>query len=242
MEFMQSQSDKSFDLAIVDPPYGIDYAAKPARSKHEKKNWDNDIPNDIYFDELFRIILIMKIDCIIGIDPGAAGGIVVWRPNHNATAIKMPKDINDIRDLFNYYKEICTPIIFLEKLSVRPDDVTVGDAGANMGKLYRIQKMLQNFEHLKAIITVAEIPFVLVNAMKWQNDLKLRIKVKGKKEEKADRKRRFRDIAGKLYPEITPALWNADATLIMHFGRFILQNNPRWVLENLPQQMHNRLF
>jgi site-specific DNA-methyltransferase (adenine-specific) len=37
MEFMQSQSDKSFDLAIVDPPYGIDYAAKPARSKHEKK-------------------------------------------------------------------------------------------------------------------------------------------------------------------------------------------------------------
>lgn len=37
MEFMQSQSDKSFDLSIVDPPYGIDYAAKPARSKHEKK-------------------------------------------------------------------------------------------------------------------------------------------------------------------------------------------------------------
>ena len=37
MEFMQSQSDKSFDLAIVDPPYGIDYAAKPARSKHEKR-------------------------------------------------------------------------------------------------------------------------------------------------------------------------------------------------------------
>lgn len=24
MEFMQSQSDKSFDLAIVDPPYGIE--------------------------------------------------------------------------------------------------------------------------------------------------------------------------------------------------------------------------
>lgn len=179
----------------------------------------------------------MKIDCIIGIDPGSNGGIVVWRPNHNATAIKMPKDINEIRDFLNYYKEIATPIIFLEKLSVRPDDVTVGDTGANMGKLYRIQKMLQNFEHLKAIITVAEIPFVLVNAMKWQNDLKLRIKVKGKKEEKADRKRRFRDIAGKLYPEIAPALWNADATLIMHFGRFILQNNPRWVLENLPQQI-----
>ena len=133
----------------------------------------------------------MKIDCIIGIDPGSNGGLVVWRPNHNATAIKMPKDLNEIRDFLNYYKEI---------------------------------------------------PFVLVNAMKWQNDLKLRIKVKGKKEEKADRKRRFRDIAGKLYPEIAPTLWNADATLIMHFGRFVLQNNPGWVLENLPSQMHSRLF
>lgn len=184
----------------------------------------------------------ITIDCIIGIDPGKNGGIVVWRPNHNITAIKMPKDINDIRDYLNYIKGIANPIIFLEKLSVRPDDVTVGDAGANMGKLYRIQKMLQNFEHLKAIITVAEIPFVLVNPLKWQNDLKLRVKVKGKKEEKTDRKRRFRDIAGKLYPEITPALWNADATLIMHFGRFILQNNPGWVLSNLPTQMHNRLF
>ena len=57
----------------------------------------------------------MKIDCIIGIDPGAAGGIVVWRPNHNATAIKMPKDINEIRDFLNYYKEICTPIGKIER-------------------------------------------------------------------------------------------------------------------------------
>lgn len=184
----------------------------------------------------------MKIDCIIGIDPGAAGGIVVWRPNHNATAIKMPKDINEIRDLFNYYKEICTPIIFLEKLSVRPDDVTVGDAGANMGKLYRIQKMLQNFEQLKAIISVCDIPFVMVHPMKWQNELKLRAKTTRKKEEKNERKRRYKEVAGNLYPELKPTLWNADATLIMHFGRYILRNNPGWVRQNLPSNMHERLF
>lgn len=43
MEFMQSQSDKSFDLAIVAPPYGIDYAAKPARSKdigHARRKYE----------------------------------------------------------------------------------------------------------------------------------------------------------------------------------------------------------
>lgn len=184
----------------------------------------------------------MKIDCIIGIDPGAAGGIVVWRPNHNATAIKMSKDINDIRDLFNYYKEICTPIIFLEKLSVRPDDVTVGDAGANMGKLYRIQKMMANFEQLKAIISVCDIPFVMVHPMKWQNELKLRAKTTRKKEEKNERKRRYKEVAGNLYPELKPTLWNADATLIMHFGRYILRNNPGWVRQNLPSNMHERLF
>lgn len=180
----------------------------------------------------------MKIDCIIGIDPGAAGGIVVWRPNHNATAIKMPKDINEIRDFLNYYKEICTPIVFLEKLSVRPDDVMLGADGVNMGKLYRIQKMLQNFEHLKAIITVAEIPFVLIAPISWQQKLRIRIK----NEDKKDRKKRYKDIAQSLYPEIKQTMYSCDATLIMHFGRFILQNNPRWVLENLPQQMHNRLF
>lgn len=154
----------------------------------------------------------------------------------------MPEDINDIRDYLNHLKTICSPIVFLEKLSVRPDDITPGADGVNMGKLYRIQKMLANFEQLKATIAVCDVPFVMVHPMKWQNDLKLRIKVKGKKEEKADRKRRFRDIAGKLYPEIAPTLWNADATLIMHFGRFVLQNNPGWVLENLPSQMHSRLF
>lgn len=184
----------------------------------------------------------MKIDCIIGIDPGSNGGIVVWRPNHNATAIKMPKDINEIRDFLNYYKEICIPIIFLEKLSVRPDDVTVGDAGANMGKLYRIQKMLANFEQLKATISVCDVPFVMVHPMKWQNELKLRVKMQRKKEEKSDRKNRYKEIAGNLYPELKPTLWNADATLIMHFGRYILRNNPGWVRQNLPSNMHERLF
>lgn len=184
----------------------------------------------------------MKISTVVGIDPGTSGGIVTWRPNHNITAIKMPKDINELKDYLLYLKSNCSPIVFLEKLSVRPDDVTLGADGVNMGKLYRMQKMMANFEQLKAIISVCDIPFVMVHPMKWQNELKLRAKISRKKEEKSERKRRYKEIAGNLYPELKPTLWNADATLIMHFGRFILQNNPRWVLENLPQQMHNRLF
>lgn len=179
----------------------------------------------------------IRISAVVGIDPGKTGGIAVWRPNHKTEVIKMPGDLMELKQWFEYMKSICRPLVFVEKVQLRPDDIT-----DNPGKAFRVQKLLSEFEKLKTIIAMCDVPFVLVHPQKWQNDLKLRIKVKGKKEEKADRKRRFRDIAGKLYPEITPALWNADATLIMHFGRFILQNNPRWVLENLPQQMHNRLF
>lgn len=184
----------------------------------------------------------MKIDCIIGIDPGANGGIVKWRPNKKIMAIKMPKDLNELCDYLEYLKSICSPIVFLEKLSVRPDDIVPDADGVNMGKLYRIQKMLANYEQLKATIAVCDVPFVMVHPMKWQNELKLRAKTTRKKEEKNERKRRYREIAGNLYPELKPTLWNADATLIMHFGRYILRNNPDWVRENLPAKMYERLF
>lgn len=186
----------------------------------------------------------MKIDCIIGIDPGANGGIVTWRPNYNLRAIKMPKDITKIRDYLNEIKTYTHPIVFIEKLSIRPDDVMVGQDGVNLGKLYRIQNMMQNYESLKAIIAACDIPFCMVAPMKWQSTLKLRKpKLSGKaKEEKADRKRRYKDIAGKLYPELKATLWNSDATLIMHFGRYMLVNDMNWVRSNLPERLHTTLF
>lgn len=184
----------------------------------------------------------IRISAVVGIDPGSNGGIVTWRPNQNIKAIQMPKDLTELRNYLEYLKTICSPIVFLEKLSVRPDDITTGSDGVNMGKLYRIQKMLANFEQLKATIAVCDIPFVMVHPMKWQNELKLRAKTNRKKEEKNERKRRYKEIAGNLYQELKPTLWNADATLIMHFGRYILRNNPNWVRENLPSKMYERLF
>ena len=44
MELMARYDDNHFDLAIVDPPYGIDIA-----------KWDSEIPTDKYFNELFRV-------------------------------------------------------------------------------------------------------------------------------------------------------------------------------------------
>lgn len=182
----------------------------------------------------------IKINCVIGVDPGAGGGIAVFVPGQNTKALKMPKDIADLRDLFGYYKDNFKPIVFLEKLSVRPDDVATNGDKPNMGKLFRVQKMMANFEHLKAIIETAGIPYVMVHPLTWQTKLKLRIR--GVHEEKADRKRRYKDAAFALYPGVDVALWNADALLIMHFGRWALVNDPKWVKSNLPEREYQKLF
>lgn len=175
----------------------------------------------------------MQIDCVIGIDPGKSGGIAVWRPNYQTKAIKMPAELMDLIDWFGYMRTICRPIVFVEKVQLRPDDIV-----GNPGKAFRIQKMLADFEKLKTILTVTDTPFILVNPMKWQSVLKLRVKG----EEKPERKRRYQREAAKLYPEIKTTLWNSDALLIMHFGRHMLANEEQWILQNLPEKLHDKLF
>lgn len=55
LDLMKRYSDKYFDLAIVDPPYGIGISKDSIRHIHKKKNWDNEKPSKQYFDELFRV-------------------------------------------------------------------------------------------------------------------------------------------------------------------------------------------
>lgn len=182
----------------------------------------------------------IKINCVIGIDPGKNGGIAIYIPGQLVKAVKMPKDVADLRDLLGYYAENYNPIVFLEKLSVRPDDVAVQGEKPNMGKIYRIQTMMANYEHLRAIIETTGVPYVLTHPMTWQTKLKLRIH--GQKEEKADRKRRYKEMAEQLYPNVKIALWNADALLLMHFGRWALVNEAKWIKANLPEREYQKLF
>ena len=73
MEGMKQFPDKHFDLAIVDPPYGIGEDGRKSASrsgfvnqkngsrifvsadKYPVKNWDSEKPNSDYFKELFRV-------------------------------------------------------------------------------------------------------------------------------------------------------------------------------------------
>lgn len=183
----------------------------------------------------------IKINCVIGIDPGAAGGIAIYTVGQQGIkTVKMPKELDELRGFFEYYADNFCPIVFLEKLTVRPDDVKVDGGGASLGKLYRIQRMLAGYEKLKAYLETVGIPYVLVHPLSWQTRLGLR--QKGVQEEKAQRKHRYQQFAGKLYPGTKMTLWNSDAVLIMHFGRFVLANELSWVRANLPSREHGKLF
>ncbi len=60
MEYMATVPDKYFDLAIVDPPYGIGMAkgievGKWKRNIHTAKDWDESTPTAKYWEQLFRV-------------------------------------------------------------------------------------------------------------------------------------------------------------------------------------------
>lgn len=60
MEVMKRYPDKHFDLAVVDPPYGIgvntmNMGSRKTVRPDKTKKWDNEPPTKEYFEELFRI-------------------------------------------------------------------------------------------------------------------------------------------------------------------------------------------
>lgn len=63
MEFMRTLPDKAFDLAIVDPPYGIgagsvsfkNGTSKTVKNYYKTNDWDLQRPDINYFKELMRV-------------------------------------------------------------------------------------------------------------------------------------------------------------------------------------------
>ena len=58
LEVMRGMADKSVDCIITDPPYGLNIAktGKIGNSQtYTAKDWDSEIPNQTYFDEMRRV-------------------------------------------------------------------------------------------------------------------------------------------------------------------------------------------
>jgi len=91
IEFMKTKPDNYYDLAIVDPPYGIDADVKNNTDKKQSKksasnskkygtqSWDSAIPTDEYFAELKRV---SKKQIIWGANFfNLQGGMLYWHKN-----------------------------------------------------------------------------------------------------------------------------------------------------------------
>jgi site-specific DNA-methyltransferase (adenine-specific) len=88
MELMKRYPDNYFDLAIVDPPYGIGYdgakktsGSHGGRKAHKFKGWDSSIPEKEYFEELMRVSknqIIWGANYFTKYLPSSMGWIV-WR-------------------------------------------------------------------------------------------------------------------------------------------------------------------
>ena len=78
MEAMAGFDDNQFDLAIVDPPYGLNLdGGQIGYSKHKKKDWDSKSPPIEYFYELERI----------------SKNQIIWGFNHFLEKLKSTKAI-----------------------------------------------------------------------------------------------------------------------------------------------------
>jgi len=79
IEGMKQFPDNYFELAICDPPYGINVNMNAGRKrdtkskKREIKKWDTEAPNDDYFKELFRV----------------SKNQIIWGANHMIDKIKI---------------------------------------------------------------------------------------------------------------------------------------------------------
>ena len=57
MDLLKRTPDDYYELSIVDPPYGIDINSSGRLGHYggKGKKWDNEIPNELYFNELKRV-------------------------------------------------------------------------------------------------------------------------------------------------------------------------------------------
>jgi len=104
IELMKRYPDKYFDLAVVDPPYGIGADKKigisigkkkgfTKKKEYTRKDWDKEIPTKEYFNELFRV----------------SKNQIIWGANYFTKELEPLKNI-----IFWYKKGMSKDIMFNE--------------------------------------------------------------------------------------------------------------------------------
>ena len=92
MEAMKKMSDNQYDLAIVDPPYGVNESNNPdfgkkiknsatKKTDYKKKDWDKKTPTKEYFNEILRVSKNQIIWGVNNYDYNFTSGRIFWDKN-----------------------------------------------------------------------------------------------------------------------------------------------------------------
>lgn len=146
-----------------------------------------------------------KDNLIIGIDPGAAGGIAVYSltKKRMVNVIKMPETPTDLYCFLKLHS--FNSKCFLEKVGGIPGNGA--NAMFNFGKGYG---------HLEMALLACRIPTETVTPQKWQKEFQ--IGVRGKNTSKTDWKNKLKAKAQQLFPGYNITLAVCDAMLIALYG------------------------
>lgn len=146
----------------------------------------------------------MKYGTIIGVDPGANGGIA-WITDGKACVEKMPDTLQDlwdlIRDITNHPRSSLDGRkykAYIEQVSSSPQMGVVSAFSFGRG-----------YGNLEMALTAAGIPFERVRPQVWQKALGCMTK---------GNKNITKALAAELFPSIKATHWSSDALLIAHYG------------------------
>lgn len=142
---------------------------------------------------------------IIGIDPGAAGGIGVYSITQGRLimAIKMPETPTDLLAFLKLHS--LNSKCYLEKVGGIPGNGA--NAMFNFGRGYG---------HLEMALLACRIPTETVTPQKWQKEFQLG--GRGKTMSKTEWKNKLKAKAQQLFPTFNATLATCDAMLIALYG------------------------
>jgi len=172
----------------------------------------------------------MKINRFIAVDPGASGGIALYRVNQQpaASCFKMPARIEIFSSWLVEQKEIAQGDLIV---MIEHQMVFHTDQENNNGRQFAMAKLLKNFNQLCAACQIAGVKHFTVMPVSWQSGYK---RIKG--ETKTQRKNRYKESAATYFDYLKITLNTADALCMLQFLKTKLQFDSEWVEARIKNQ------
>jgi len=148
MDAMKEMPNNAFDLAIVDPPYGIGESSNDNKSRSKlgkskdygSKDWDNKAPNMEYFKELKRV---SKNQIIFG-----ANHFIENIPNSNSSCWVVWDKVNGENDFADCELAYCSFNTAVRKISLRWHGMLQHDMKNKQIRIHPTEKPIQLYKWL----------------------------------------------------------------------------------------------